>query len=86
MAKVSQEPPLPPREPNGTYPAREYLWVSVARTILRRRRALGWKQADLARRAGIRVQTLQRLEQGKHAPSVAAVDKIDQALKKAEAE
>ena len=78
------EPPLPPRQPNGTYPARKYLWVSIARTILRRRRALGWTQAELARRAGIRPKTLERLEQGKHAPSVSAVDKIERALKKAE--
>jgi ribosome-binding protein aMBF1 (putative translation factor) len=78
------EPPLPPREANGTYPAREYLWVSIARTILRRRRALGWTQAELARRAGIRPKTLERLEQGNHAPSVSAVDKIDRVLEQAE--
>ena len=78
------EPPLPPRQPNGTYPAREYLWVSIARTILRRRRALGWTQAELARRAGIRPKTLEPLEQGNHPPSVSAVDKIERVLKKAE--
>ena len=79
------EPPLPLRGPNGTYPAREYLWVSIARTILRRRRTLGWSQAELARRVGIRQQSLQRLEQGKHAPSAILVDKIDRALEHAEA-
>ncbi len=88
MAKVSliREPSLPLLGANGTYPAREYLWVSIARTVLRRRRALGWTQAELARRAGIRPKTLERLEQGNYAPNVAAVDKVDGALKRGEDE
>jgi transcriptional regulator with XRE-family HTH domain len=40
----------------------------------------------LARRAGIRPETLNRLEQGKHSPSIATVDKLDRALGRAERE
>jgi DNA-binding XRE family transcriptional regulator len=79
------EPPLPEPYANGNYPAREYMLASLARKIIRHRRRLGLTQVDLAHRAGIRPETLNRIEQGKHSPSVATVEKIDRALKKAEA-
>lgn len=78
------EPLLPEPLPSGNYPAREYMLASIARSILRRRRRLGFTQVELARRAGIRPETLQRIEQGTHAPSVPTIDKIDRALKLAE--
>ncbi len=78
------EPPLPARLAEG-YPADETLAVLVARKIIRRRRAAGLTQVELARRAGIRPETLNRIEQGRHDPSVATVDKIDRALAKVEA-
>ena len=73
-------------EPNarGHFPAAETFAVSIARGIIRRRRALGWSQAELARRAGVRVETVNRIERAKHSPSVRTVDKIDSALKKLE--
>ncbi len=43
-------------------------------------------QVELARRAGIRPETLNWLEQGKHSPSIATVDKLDRALSRAERE
>ena len=54
--------------------------------IIRACRKLGLSQAELARRAGIRPETLNRIEQGKRSASVATVDKIDRALRKAEGE
>jgi DNA-binding XRE family transcriptional regulator len=80
------EPPMPPADADGNYPAAEALQVSIARSILRHRRALGLTQADLARRAGIRAETLNRIEKAKHSPSVPTLDKIDRAFKAAEAE
>ncbi len=80
------EPPLPPLTPEGNYPAKEAMRVSIARTILRRRRALGLTQAELARRSRIRPETLNRIEQAKRAPTITTLDRIDRALKKAEAE
>ena len=84
-AKLDEwEPPLPPLTAHGTYPAPEAMRVSIARTILRRRRALGLTQAELARRAGLRPETLNRIEQAKRAPTVVTLDRIDRALRKLE--
>jgi DNA-binding XRE family transcriptional regulator len=80
------EPLLPDPLPDGNYPALEYMAASLARKIIRHRRRAGLTQVELARRAGIRPETLNRIEQGKHPPSVATVVKIDRALKAAEKE
>lgn len=74
---------MPPRDARGNYPAAEALQVSIAKSILCERRAAGLTQVKLARLAGIRPETLNRIEKGKHAPSVATVDRIDRALAKA---
>ncbi len=74
-------PALPALDANGNYPAEQALNVIVARQIIRRRQAIGWTQAELARRAGVRPETVSRLETCKHAPNVATVDKLDQALR-----
>lgn len=81
----SDGPPLPAANRDGTFPAVAYARASLARKIIRRRRALGLSQDDLARRAGVRPQTLDRFERGTAEPDVRTVDKIDRALKTAEA-
>jgi DNA-binding XRE family transcriptional regulator len=78
------EPPLPQADAAGNYPAVASARVLLARKILRRRRAAELTQAQLAKRAGVRVETLSRLEHGKHSPNVATVDKIVRALEKVE--
>lgn len=75
---------LPKKDSAGNYPAREALAVSIAREVLRRREGLGWTQQQLARHAGVRAETVHRLETGKHVPTVQTVEKIDRALAKAE--
>lgn len=79
------EPELPAPDAKGRYPAVESARVILARKLIRARRALGWSQAELARRAGVRMETLNRLEHGKHSPNVAAVDKLSDALQAGEA-
>ena len=64
MSGEAPEPELPPPDEEGNYPAREALRVVAARRLIRARRALGWSQVELARRAGVRVETLSRLEHG----------------------
>jgi len=76
------EPELPQPDERGLYPL-SVLAVIQACDILRARRKLGLSQAELARRAGIRPETLNRIEQGKNKPSVPTIDKIDRALKEA---
>ena len=80
------EPLLPEPNAQGNYPAKEYMVASLARKIIRHRRRLGLTQVELAQRAGIRPETLNRAESGKHTPSIATVEKIDRALTEAEAE
>jgi predicted transcriptional regulator len=61
----------------------DYIRASIARDIIRQRKALGLTQAELAALAGVREETLCRLESGKHSPTVRTVEKIDRALKQA---
>jgi DNA-binding XRE family transcriptional regulator len=83
LAKAGELPPLPQPDAQGNYPAVEYARASLARKIIRDRVAAGLSQRELALRAGVRVETLCRIETGKHVPSVPTIDKIDRALKKA---
>ena len=73
-------PPMPPMDDKGCYPAQEAIRIGLARTIIERRKAAGWTQEQLARAAGVRQETVSRLETGKHAPNIRTVDKIDLAL------
>jgi DNA-binding XRE family transcriptional regulator len=79
------EPEMPEPDERGLYPL-SALAVIQARDILRTRRRLGLSQAELARRAGIRPETLNRIEQGRNKPSVPTIAKIDRALQETEAE
>jgi len=71
---------LPRPDSDGTYPAVEYARVSLARKLILRREAIGLSQAALARAAGIRVETLCRIESGKVTPTLASVEKLDRAM------
>ena len=75
-------PPLPPADEFGNRPAVEYARVSIARSIIQERRQLGLSQDELARLAGVRQETISRLESAKHSPTVRTVEKIDRALKR----
>lgn len=79
-------PKLPEPDSRGNYPAVAYARASLARKIIRRRKTVGMTQADLARRAGIRPQTLNRLEKGRSTPEVDTVDRLIRVLERAEAE
>ncbi len=82
LAKAGELPPLPEPNAQGNYPAVEYARASLARKIIRDRVAAGLNQRELAKLAGVRVETLCRIETGKHTPSVPTVDKLDRALKR----
>jgi DNA-binding XRE family transcriptional regulator len=73
-------PELPKADAHGRYPAVEYARASLARKIIKARRLAGLTQAELARRAGIRPETLNRIEKGKTTPDVATIAKIERAL------
>ena len=83
LSESGRLPPLPERGPDGNYPAIEYVRASLARDIILSRVEVGLTQEELAKRARIRLSTLQRVESGQHSPTVSAIDKIDRALKQA---
>ena len=60
--------------------------TSLAEKLMRRRRACGLSQAELARRAGVRAETLNRIERGHTTPDFATVRKLVVAMNAAEQE
>ncbi len=83
LARVAEAPSLPAPDAQGNYPAVEYLRASIARDIVRERVQAGLSQRELAKLAGVRVETLNRIETGKHTASTVTIDKLDRALKRA---
>jgi DNA-binding XRE family transcriptional regulator len=50
--------------------------AGLAEKLIRRRRAAGLSQAELARRAGVRPETLNRIERGRTTPDFATIRKL----------
>jgi DNA-binding XRE family transcriptional regulator len=82
-ADVADMPRWPAADAEGNRPALEFVRVSIARDIIKERTALGLTQQELARLAGVRQETISRLESGRHSPTIRTVDKIDAALQRA---
>ena len=76
-------PALPPADESGQYPAIETARAIIARQVIRARKAAGWTQTELADRAGVRQETISRIETCKHSPGLRTMAKIDRALKRA---
>ena len=79
-------PGLPKPDSQGNYPAVEYARASLARKIIKARRQAGLTQAELSRRAGIRPETLNRIEKAKTTPDTATIAKIENALESSQGE
>ena len=75
-----QLPPLPPRDANGNYPAIAYGRALLARRIVAARKKAGWSQAELARQAGVRKETIHRIETGKNNPDESTFERIEKAF------
>jgi predicted transcriptional regulator len=67
---------LPKPDEHGRFPALEYARLSLARDLIRDRKGVGLSQQRLADLAGIRQETLSRIETGKHTATPCTVDKI----------
>jgi DNA-binding XRE family transcriptional regulator len=85
LVQAGELPPFPEPDAQGNLPARLAIAVALARDLIRHRKSLGLTQDDLARLARVRPETVRRLEQGEHVPSVAVVEKLERALARAEA-
>ena len=86
LAGIVRETPLPlyPQpDARGNFPAVEYARVSIARDLIAARARAGLSQRGLAELAGIRVETLCRLEKGKHSAGLRTVLALDRALRSA---
>lgn len=57
--------------------------TSLAAKVAKQRKALGLTQDELAKLAGVRVETISRLENGLHMPSARTFDSIDRGLRRA---
>ena len=77
-------PPLPETDSDGTYPAVATGRAILARKIMKRRWALGWSQAKLAREAGVRPETLNRIEKCRVTADLATVNKLVATLARTE--
>lgn len=84
LSESIEMPALPDPDRNGNYPAVEYARVSLARKLLKGRVALGLSRQELADLAGLKFETVNRIESGTVTPSGASIEKIDSALKAAE--
>ena len=83
VADEDDLPPLPAPDAQGRVPAVEFTRISLARDVIRARKAAGLTQETLAGLAGMRQETISRIESGKHTPGVRTIDRIEQALKRA---
>ncbi len=78
--KAAEMPPLPGKNDTGGIPAVSYVRALIARRIIKARQERGLSQAELARRAGIRVETLNRIEKCRQSADPKSIEKIEAAL------
>ena len=83
LARLAEMPRAPKADERGNFPAVDYARASIARDVVRERLKLGLTQRDLAHLARVRVETLCRIETGKHTASTATISKLDRALDQA---
>ena len=80
MEKAGMFPARPRPDANGNVDARSAIDVSIARDLITDRIRRGWTQTELAHRSGIRLETIGRIESGKHVPRRETLLKLDRAL------
>jgi ribosome-binding protein aMBF1 (putative translation factor) len=73
-------PAFPESDTSGRFPALEYTRVQFARNLIGQRKALGLSQQQLADLAGVRPETVSRLESGRHTISGKTAQKLEHAL------
>ena len=76
-------PELPVPDVGGTVPAMDAVRAMLARKIIAGLHAAGISQAELARKAGVRAETVNRILKAKVTADNATLAKIDRVLSKA---
>jgi DNA-binding XRE family transcriptional regulator len=82
-ALTAKLPEVPPADASGNVPAAAYGRASVARSIIKNRLAAGMTQKALADAAGVRIETINRIEKVKVTPDTKTIMKIDRVLLRA---
>ena len=80
MEKAGVLPPKVAPDRHGGIDARASVNISIARSLISDRIKRGWTQTELARRAGVRLETIGRIEAGKHVARRETLLKLDRAL------
>ena len=80
MERARMLPARPRRDAHGNVPARAAIDISIARDLVNDRIRHGWKQTELTRRSGVRLETIRRIESGKHIPRQENLLKFGRAL------
>ena len=73
-------PQLPPKDHRGERPAKATIQAIIARSLIRRRTDAGLEQKQLAALAGVRAETISRIESGRYRPQRATMERLDRAL------
>jgi DNA-binding XRE family transcriptional regulator len=82
IAKPGKALKMPPPLADGNFTL-EHVRISLANKMIAARKAAGLTQAQLAKLAGVRVETISRLENGVNMPGIRTFDKIDRAINRA---
>lgn len=77
-----QGPPFPPVAPDGTTNAIDFARAAIARQLIADRRGAGLSQQQLGKLAGVRQETISRIESGKQTATVAVIDKLDRVIRR----
>lgn len=76
-------PALPAKDRRGERPARASVQAVMARSLIRRRTEARLEQKELAAMAGVRAETISRIESGRYRPQRATMERLERALDKA---
>jgi DNA-binding XRE family transcriptional regulator len=64
----------------GERPAKAAIQAVMARSLIRRRTEAGLEQKQLAKLAGVRAETISRIESGRYRPQRETMERLERAL------